>query len=197
MGMEVYQTRWQVNYRGRATTQRFHWLVDNSADDHPLHISTEIEDNIFLNTDWAFWLLSMQSQSCFLRLLQTWRVRPTWGPSTKHRWASDEFPGRYLSDISQNFLTANIRWSFDGDFTGKAQTRIGPLGQGAIQPVGYWFVFQFAADAFINRHTLPRVSTGGIHFRSCHLDQLGIASPLLSGELYPWPGRQRNRRWVA
>lgn len=195
MGLEIYQTRWQVNYRGRATTQRFHWLADNTADLHPLVLSTEIEDNIFLDTDWAFWLLSMQSQSSFLRLLQTWRVSPAWGPSTKHRWAADEFPGRYLSDVGQNFLTANLKWSYVNDFNGKAQTRVGPLGEGAIQPNDWYFVFKLAALAFIERHVTPRTTSSGINFRACHVDRLGIASMLTTGELAPVPGRQENRRW--
>lgn len=196
MALEVYQTRWITKFRGKACTQQFYWLADNVLEYHPYVAAAEIEANIFVNTDWAFYLLSLQSTQCFLRSFQTWRVLPNWGPSTKNRFTSDQYPGRWVGAMGLNFTTANIAWSYQGDFTGKFQTRIGPIGDGAADLGGWFPLFDLTASAFIAEHVAIRTSAIGLSFRSCALDSLGIAHPITSGTLRYPPGRQNNRRWV-
>lgn len=197
MALEVYQTRWQFNFRGRACTQQFYFLADNTTDIHPYELARQIQANLFIDTDWGFFLLGLQSQRGFLRQLSTQRRSPTYGPAWKVRFQSDLFPGRALGNLTDNFTTMNLKWHYAGDFAGKTQNRVGPLGEFALTDGQFTAFFIISANAFIAEHVAARVTIDGVNFRSCSIDQLGVASVISSGDLDPTPGRQSNRRWVA
>ena len=196
MGLEIYQTRWQFNFRGRACTQQFYFLADNVVDLHPFELARQIQANLFIVSSWGFYLLQLQSQRGFLRRLSTQRRLPTYGPAWDRRFQSDLFPGMALGNLTDNFQTMNLKWQYAGDFIGKTQNRVGPLGEFALENGVFSSFFQIAADAFITEHVASRITTGGIQFRSCAIDKLNIAHELTSGFLDPTPGRQANRRWV-
>lgn len=197
MALETYQTRWQFNFRGKACTQQFYFLADNATSLHPYELAKQIQTDLFVSTDWGFFLLGLQSQRGFLRLLSTQRRLPTYGPAWKQRFASDLFPGRALGNLGDNFTTMNLKWQYAGDFTGKSMNRVGPLGEFALTNGEFSPFFIISANAFIAEHVAARVTMGGINFRSCSVDRLGIANAIVSGFLDAIPGRQSNRRWVA
>jgi len=197
MALEVYQTRWQFNFRGRACTQQFYFLADNGIDLHSYELARQIQTDLFVNTDWGFFLLGLQSQRGFLRLLSTQRRLPNYGPAWKQRFQSDLFPGRALGNLTDNFTTMNLKWQYAGDFVGKSSNRVGPLGEFALSDGKFSAFLIISANAFIAEHTATRTTIGGVNFRSCSIDRLGISNAITSGYLNPVPGRQSNRRWVA
>lgn len=197
MSLELYQTRWQFNFRGRVCTQQFYFLANNSGDMHPYELARQIQENIFIVSSWGFYLLELQSQRGFLRRLSTQRRLPTYGPAWSRRFQADLFPGMALGNLTDNFQTMNIHWHYAGDFTGKAMNRIGPLGEFALNNGEFSSFYQIAAEAFINEHRAERVTTGGVIFQGATLNRLNLVFPIQSGHLDPTPGRQRNRRWVA
>lgn len=197
MSLELYQTRWQFNFRGKACTQQFSFLANNIATLHPFELARQIQANLFIETDWAFCLLGLQSQRGFLRQLSTQRRLPTYGPAWTRRFQSDLFPGRSLGNLTDNYQTANLHWSYAGDFTGKAMNRVGPLGEFDLSGGNFSTFANLAAIAFIAEHTTPRVTTGGVSFQAATRNRLNLVFPITSGYLDPTPGRQSNRRWVA
>jgi len=197
VALELYQTRWQFNFRGKSCTQQFYFLANNITAVHPYELARQIQANLFIDTDWGFYLLGLQSQRGFLRQLSTQRRLPTYGPAWKVRFQSDLFPGRSLGNLTDNFQTANLKWSYAGDFTGKAMNRVGPLGEFDLNDGAFSTFFTTAANAFINEHTAPRITTGLTSFRAAAMNRLHLVYPIESGHLDPVPGRQRNRRWVA
>ena len=197
MSLEVYQTRWQFNFRGKACTQQFYFLADNALSLHPFELARQIQDNLFIDTDWGLFLLFLQSQRGFLRRLSTQRRLPTYGPAWARRFQADLFPGGALGNLTDNYQSMNLKWQYAGDFAGKSMNRIGPLGEFALSDGQFTPFFHVSAAAFITEHIATRVTSGGINFRSCSIDKLGIAFPIVSGYLDPTPGRQSNRRWVA
>lgn len=197
MSLELYQTRWQFNFRGKACTQQFYWLANNLIGLHPFELARQIQANAFIDTDWGFYLLGLQSQRGFLRMLSTQRRLPTYGPAWTRRFQSDLFPGRSLGNLTDNFQTMNLHWHYAGDLTGKAMNRIGPLGEFALNNGRFSTFFEIAANAFIQEHITPRVTTGGVSFQAATVNRLHLVFPILTGTLDPTPGRQSNRRWVA
>lgn len=196
MALEVYLTRTVFAFRGKRATQSWYWLADNAADLHPWALATEIQFNQWVTTDWGFYLLSMISEQCFLREIKTWRILPTWGPAKFNRYASDEFPGRWLGALGPNFTTANIRWTHSLDLFGKYQNRIGPIGVGADADTDWYPLFRATAGAFILEHVQPRMTFSGVSYRSCSLSKLGLAYHITNAQLAWPPGRQANRRWI-
>jgi len=194
MALEVYQTRFGVQLSRVHVTAQFYWLVDNTTGQHSWEVSRDVQNNLFLDTDWVFYLLGFYSEKCFLRRFTTCRRKPKYGPSYSVRYTSDLFRGRAVGQLSDNFITCNVRWHYAGDFIGKCQNRFGPLNAGA-EDTFYWSNFcQLNASAFIAEHLAIRTTAGGLSFQSVALTQSGIVFPLSSGELMWPPGRQKNRR---
>jgi hypothetical protein len=194
MSLEVYQSRFQTQLRDRITTQQFYWVADNAIDLHPWQLAREIQNNVFIDTNWVLWLLYMLTDKCFLRRFTTWRRLPTYGPGYSVRYASDLFRGLAPGQFSENLTTANIRWNYAGNVHGKAQNRIGPLQAGAENSTSWSTFFQGASSAFIAEHSSPRVSDSGVSFQGAALTTSGFAIPITGGQLSWPPGRQKNRR---
>lgn len=195
--LEVYRTKWVVRYKSQVVAQTFYWLANNTLGVHSHELATEIDRNIFDDTNWANLLSSLCSSSATLRMFSTRRIRPTGGPSTVNRYFPANPPGLYPSPVGDDFITCNLQWHFPGDFTGKNQVRIGPLGEGATGPDFWTTAFSAVALFFISAHCTPRITISAVPFRGCAIDHLGIANAITSGTLCWPPGRQRNRRWVA
>lgn len=196
MALEVYQSRFQTQLRDCVTTQQFYWLADNTTGVHPWELAREIQNNVFIDTNWVLYLLHLLTDKCFLRRFSTWRRRPTYGPGYAVRYTSDLFRGLAPGQFAENLTTLNIKWSYAGDFTGKSQNRIGPLQAGA-EDTFYWSAYtQGFAAAFIAEHCTPRTTSSGVSFQGCALTMSGIAFPIVNGELSWPPGSQRNRRLV-
>jgi len=197
MTLEVYQVQTIWKFRGKSAKQTFHFLLDNTDDHAAFDMARQVVQNLFVTTNWGLALTDLITQQAFLRSLNCWRVLPTWGPGSRQRFSSDVFPGRWVGQMCDNFITANISWHHDIDLTGKHQTRVGPIGAGATASSDWFPLFRLAAEAFILEHRVPRVTGLGYSFQGCNLTGLGIALPITSGQLHWPPGRQANRRWGA
>jgi len=194
MGQEVYEVRtiWQYAYKRSRST--FYFLLENPDDRHPWELARDVANNLFVLTNWGARLDGLIANQAFMRQLDIWRILPEWGPGYRQRLQSDLWPGTWSGQSCDNFITANLQWIHDADRTGKHQTRIGPLGAGAGSTIGWFPLFQVAAQAFIVEHITPRVSGLGYSFVGCNLTNLDMAFPIVNGRLHWPPGRQSNRR---
>lgn len=194
MGLEVYQLRTIWQYATQRSRQTFYFLLDNPDDRASWELGRDIVNNLFVVTGWGARLADLITQHAFMRQLDIWKMRPTWGPGYRQRLAGDMFPGGWVGQSCDNFITANIQWHHEIDLTGKHQARIGPLGAGATATIGWFPLFIVAANAFMLEHITPRTTSLGYSFRSCNLTGLGIALPITNAQLMWPPGRQANRR---
>lgn len=195
MAFEVYRTQLVVAFATRRQTSTFYFLVDNVTNVHCYEVASAINTEYFDSSLWPFHFLQMISQSAYLTKMSTRRIRPTPGPSNVLSFSRGDFVGMWLSSPSANFLTANLKWSFANDQTGKHQVRIGPIGQGAVQDDGFFPLFVLAAGAFSNLHRTVHILTGGLVCQGCINHQTSGGTPIESAHLGWPPGRQRNRRW--
>jgi len=195
MALELYQTRWHFQFRGTICKTQFYFLANNIGGVHPFELARQIQGNLFIETQWGFYLLGLQSQRGFLRQLSTQRRLPSYGPAWKVRFQSDLFPGRSLGNLTDNFQTANLKWQYQGDFTGKAMNRVGPLGEFDLSDGVFSSFYKLAANAFINEHVSPRITSGMVSFRAAAMNRLHLVYQIESGYLDATPGRQSNRRW--
>jgi len=195
MALEVYAFKMVFNFRGRRCVNKFFFLADNVTMEHPYTVAQAIGINYFATTDWGFHLLGLITEHANLSSLSVKRIRPSGGASTRAVFGPDEFTGRFLGQCGDNFLTANIMWTFPNDQTGKHQNRIGPLGQGATQQHDWFPLIYLSAQAFSAEHVAVHECLPGLFVQGC-INHQTTGGTIITNAQLPWPpGRQRNRRW--
>jgi hypothetical protein len=194
MPMEVYHVQATFQTVKHRSTIDFYWGIDNNLGIHPFQVAEELNQCLFSITTWAFRLTGPLSSSCWWHKLRTRRIRPTGSAARSVKFTNGSNPGQWPFGIDVLYQTANIKWSFAGDTTGKHQVRLGPIGVGAIQ-LGAWFPFFTAAvQLFINEHLTPKVLGSGLVALACVNHQSTGGTEIEIGQLQWPPGRQLTRR---
>lgn len=193
--LEVYRSQVSIAFKSKQITTTFFFLVDNITGSHCHRIASGINLCYTVTTDWLFYFSSMISEKAFIRRFSTQRIRPNGCASAYNAYGPDEFPGRYLGDCADNFITGNIQWIVDAEPTNHHQVRIGPLGEGATQDNGWYPIFSLSAENFMIEHLTLRSLDTGDTSQGCINHATSGGSLIEAGQLMWPPGRQANRRW--
>jgi hypothetical protein len=194
MAVEVYHVQTTFQTIKHRSTLNFYWNIDNNLSVHPFQVAEELNQCIFSLTNWAFALSGPLSASSWWHRLRTRRVRPTGGPARSVKFTNGSNPGQWPFDVDVLYQSANVKWSFAGDSTGKHQVRLGPIGVGAIQSETWFPLFVAAVDLFIIEHLTPKVLVSGLVAMACINHQTTGGTLIEIGQLQWPPGRQLTRR---
>lgn len=192
---EVYRTQIIVKFASKRSTSTFFHLVDNTTFLHPHRVASELNQQLWVVTDWGLYFTEMLSNVSRVQMITTRKIRPTPGASAQGVFTDGTVPGLWPGQCAENFLTANLMWHFPGDQTGNHQVRISPLGAGAWHDTGWFPLFKFYAASFITNHLAVKVLFPGVTAQGCINHQTSGGTLITSGVLSSPPGRQRNRRW--
>jgi hypothetical protein len=194
--LQVYRTVITNQFRSRWSTNTFFFLVDNVSGSPGHRIASAINLSYGVTTDWLFYYSSLITEHAFIRRMSTWLIRPESSANAYNAFGPTEFPGRWLGDCADNFLSANLKYTFDGDLTGKHQNRIGPIGEGATQANGWFPLFVLTAEAFFVEHLAAHSLDTGDTAQAC-INHETSGGTLIERCSLAWPpGRQKNRRYV-
>lgn len=195
MPHELYRTQLDLRFRSQAITTTFYWDVDNTLAVPSFRVGSAIHDSLVSDTPWFLNFMGMISHRAYFRRMETQLIRPVWGPTIYYVPPLGPVEGLWLNDLDEVFSTANLKWNVDGDSSGKHQVRVGPIGRTAFEGNSFHFTFVTAALMFISEHITPRLLDVGLPCLAAINHQTTGGSPIVGGSLYPFPGRQRNRRW--
>lgn len=197
MALELYATRWYFSYGGQISKLTSYWQTDNTLAQHPYSVAAELADELIYGSNYGLALANMLTEKGYFPQIQSQRIKPNYGPTSTVAFAPGVLPGRWPGQCSVNFTTANFIWQYPGDFIGKCQNRVGPIGSGAFSESGPTFPFATYAGVFISETWSVHTILSGLTFTGTALTKTGIYFPIVSGFLHPIRGRQRNRRLVA
>lgn len=195
MSLEVYTAKIHIHFKTRVITPTFYFSVDNSTSTNPHREASALIHSLSVATDWLFFFASMITEKSRIRLFTCRRLRPEGATTAYNSYSFNEFPGRWLGDMTDDLNAAKIAWHFNGDQTGKHQVRIGPVGEGATQSDGWHPLMILSAEAFISSHATPRILETGDVALGCINHQMSGGTPIEQGQLIWPPSRQKNRRW--
>ena len=192
--LQVYHTQVHIRWPGRRFINRFHWLANNTVGDHVYKVSREINDELIFGTQWFHFLTLLVSDHARFRHVATRCVTPPGGPRAIHIFPGGGILGGWPFECPNNFETVEMQWMSDAVAWGKNHNRIGPLGSGATGDGAWNPLFRVACTVFGFTHGTPMTTAGGVSFRSCNVDKLGIAEPIIGQQIVWPPSRQKNRR---
>jgi len=194
--LQVYRTVVTTQFKSKWSSATFFFLVDNLSGQPGHRIASAINLSYGVTTDWLFYYSSLITEHAFIRRMSTWLIRPESSANAYNAFGPTEFPGRWLGDCADNFLSANLKWTFLGDTTGKHQNRIGPIGEGATQVNGWYPLFLLTAQAFFVEHLSTHVLDTGDIAQGC-VNHETTGGTVITHGMVAWPpGRQKNRRWI-
>lgn len=194
MPLEVYQCQVVNYFFTKRTRQNFYFSVDNTTFEHPHRVASSIVFEYTVTSDWLFFFSALVTSHAFFRRVDVRRIRPDGGPSSFNTYGPDEFPGRGLGAMLDNFTTADLQWHFPGDITGKHQVRVGPLAAGAYDQRGWHPLFILTAQAFAGEHLAVHTLDVGLPCQGCINHETTGGTPITNYQLGWPPGRQENRR---
>lgn len=195
MPHQLYRTQLDLRFRSQAITTTFYWDVDNNLAIPSFRVGSSIHNALVSDTTWFFDFMGMISHRATFRRMETQQVRPDWGPTIYYVPPLGPVEGLWANDLDEVFSTANLKWIVDNEPSGKHQVRVGPIGRTAFDGNSFHFTFVLKALTFISSHIAPKTLDVGLVCLAAINHQTSGGSPIIAGSLYPYPGRQRNRRW--
>lgn len=192
--LEVYATRVHITQRAKLITQRYHWLADNPTPTHPYVTASQMNEIIVSGSFWFDFLTLLISDKAAFRRISTRRILPSTASAANYLFPGGGVLGQWPLNQAESITAARLQWIAPNDSFGKYATRIGPLGTGATDGLGWNTLFAVSLHTFAAQHGITYTTPGGVDFVGCTLDKLGIANPVTGSQLTWPPASQTNRR---
>lgn len=197
MAIELYEYRIWTKFRDKKQSVRFIFKVDNLDGTDPYEMARAISFQLNVDTLVLTLFNKMISDRAGITDVICRRVAPFQGPASRLHFPGGGIQGEWLENMAENFVAANIRWTGASGNVSKHNSRIGPIGNGALTNNGYYIVFRVAFLTFASEIIAPKMTTSGDPFQFVLRNRFGIVDDCVAGELR-WPAaRQIQRRWRA